>query len=96
MDTQENLKKKMVEMAEKDPSFRESLIDNPNTALMEAFDIAIPDDFNVVIHQDDPKTVHLVLPASSELTDSQLELAAGGGGMQCPSGFVAWGEKQPA
>ena len=97
MDTQENLMKKLVEMAEKDPSFRESLIGNPTTALKEALDIEVPDDFNVVVHEDDTQTVHLVLPASAELTDTQLQTAAGGGGMGiCPAGFAAWGEKEPA
>ena len=97
MDTQENLMKKLVEKAEADPSFRESLIDNPSSALKETFDVEVPDDFKVVVHEDDIQTVHLVLPASSELTDTQLQSAAGGGmGMECPSGFVSWGEKQPA
>lgn len=34
-------------------------------------------DFKVIVHEDDARTAHLVLPASAELNDAQLEHAAG-------------------
>ena len=90
MDTQENLMKKLVEMAGEDSSFRELLIDNPSSALKEAFDIDVPDGFNVVVHEDDARTAHLVLPASAELTDVQLQYVAGG---YCTGGWAGWAEQ---
>lgn len=37
-----------------------------------------------MVHEEDARAAHLVLPASAELTDAQLEQAAGGG--ICESG----------
>ena len=78
MESQESSLKKLVAKAEEDTDFRGRLLANPNSALKEVFGIDVPDDFNVVVHEDDARTAHLVLPASSELTDAQLEHAAGG------------------
>ena len=93
METQQSLMKKLIAKAQEDASFRESLLDEPSSALKKAFDIEIPDDFNVVVHEDDARTAHLVLPASAELTDAQLQQAAGGG--ICGSGTTDWLETLP-
>ena len=78
MESQENLIKKLVAKAEADSDFRARLVSNPGSALKETFDIDMPEDFNVVVHEDDARTAHLVLPASAELSDAQLQQAAGG------------------
>ena len=78
METQQSMMEKLIAKAQEDAGFREQLVAVPNSALKETFDIEVPEDFNVVVHEDDARTVHLVLPASSELTDAQLEQAAGG------------------
>ena len=78
MDTRESMLERMVAKSEEDTDFRARLLANPKTALKEAFDVEVPDDFNVVVHEDDARTVHLVLPAAAELTDAQLAQAAGG------------------
>ena len=78
MDTRESMLKKLAVKSEEDADFRSELLTNPKSALKEAFDIEIPDDFNVVVHEDDARTAHLVLPAAAELTDAQLAQAAGG------------------
>ena len=78
MDTRESMLERMVAKSEEDTDFRARLLANPRTALKEAFDVEVPDDFNVVVHEDDARTVHLVLPAAAELTDAQLAQAAGG------------------
>ena len=79
METQQRMLERLIAKAQEDTDFREQLVADPNSALKEAFDIEVPDDFNVVIHEDDARTAHLVLPASTELTDAQLQQAAGGG-----------------
>lgn len=78
MDTRESMLEKLMAKAEEDTDFRGRLLANPGSALKEAFDIEVPDDFKVVVHEDDARTAHLVLPASSELSDAQLQHAAGG------------------
>ena len=87
METKEKLLENMVAKAEEDTEFRARLLANPRSALKEAFDIEFPDDFNVMVHEDNARTAHLVLPPSSELTDVQLEQVAGG---QC-NASVFWG-----
>ena len=76
---------KLIAKAQEDADFRGRLVANPSTALKEAFDIEVPEDFNVLVHEDDARTAHLVLPASPELTDAQLEQAAGGNWCGDPS-----------
>ena len=78
MESRESVLDKLVVKAEEDPDFRARLLANPSSALKEAFDISVPDDFKVVVHEDDARTAHLVLPESVELTDAQLVQAAGG------------------
>ena len=78
MDTQQDLMEKLIAKAEEDSDFRQQLLANPSSALKEAFDVEIPSDFNIVVHEDDARTSHLVLPASDDLSDAQLEQAAGG------------------
>lgn len=79
MENREGMLEKLLARAGDDADFRGRLVANPRSALNEAFDIEIPEDLNVVVHEDDARTAHLVLPASSELTDAQLQQAAGGG-----------------
>ena len=78
METRESMLEKLVAKAEEDSDFRSQLLTDPSTALKEAFGLEVPDEFKVTVHQDDARTAHLVLPASAELTDAQLQQAAGG------------------
>ena len=87
MDSRDSLIEKLVAKADEDSSFRARLLSNPSSALKEAFDIEVPDDFNVVVHEDDARTAHLVLPASAELSDAQLAQAAGGAWCNQPVWF---------
>ena len=78
MDTRDSMLEKLLAKAEEDTDFRRRLLASPRSALKEAFDIEVPEDFNVEVHEEDARTAHLVLPASAELTDAQLQQAAGG------------------
>ena len=78
METQQSMMQKLIAKAQEDSGFHARLLANPSLALKEAFDIELPDDFKIVVLEDDSRTAHLVLPASAELTDAQLEQAAGG------------------
>jgi hypothetical protein len=45
-----------------DDNYRQRLIDNPKSVLGEA-GLSVPDDTEVVVHQNGPNQVHLVLPS---------------------------------
>lgn len=79
METKDSMREKLVAKAEEDSDFRGRLLADPASVLNQDFGITVPADFNLVVHEDDARTAHLVLPASSELTDAQLQQAAGGG-----------------
>ena len=89
METRESMLEKLIAKTEADANFRNRLLANPNSALKEVFDIEVPDDFNIVVHEDDARTAHLVLPESVELSDAQLEQAAGGA-VFCSSTTPFW------
>lgn len=78
MDSRDSFVGRLVAKAEEDSGFRARLLANPDSALKEVFGIDVPDGFKVVVHEDDARTAHLVLPATAELTDAQLQRAAGG------------------
>jgi hypothetical protein len=61
-----------------DPGFRERLLDDPKATLAEVFSIDIPDNVQVIVHEDTPTEVHLTIPGTGALTDADLEAVAGG------------------
>lgn len=78
METRGSVLEKLVARSEEDKDFRARLLSDPRSVLQEALEVEIPEGFNVVVHEEDARTAHLVLPASAELSDAQLEHAAGG------------------
>ena len=78
MNTREDLQQKLVVKSEEDTDFRARLLADPHSALKEVFGVELPESFNVVVHEEDARTAHLVLPASEELSDIELQQATGG------------------
>ena len=78
METRESIFEKLVAKSQQDAEFRGHLLANPHAALKEVFNIELPDDYDVVVHEDSSRTAHLVLPADTKLTDEQLRLATAG------------------
>ena len=78
MYTQDSMQQRLIDMAEEDGAFRERLLADPRTAIRESLEVELPDDFNVVVHEDGVRTANLVLPPSTELTDAQLDHVTGG------------------
>ncbi len=78
MTTATEMKDRILSKAEEDGDFRARLIADPKTAISAEIGAAIPDGFDVAVHEDSATTAHLVLPPSPALTDAELEAVAGG------------------
>jgi hypothetical protein len=81
--------------AAQDSHFLEQLLADPKAALASAFGLELPPDMEFNVLQETPSRFYLVLPvASKELTDNELEAAAGGAGlvmMKCTAGLSGAG-----
>ena len=76
----------IIETAQKDPAFKQKLLDDPKAAAQEALGVAVPEGIELEVLQESPTKIYLVLPANEddvELSDEALEQAAGGGWDPC-------------
>ena len=78
MTTASELKTQILSKAEEDSDFRARLIADPRAAIASEVGTAIPEGFDVAVHEDSATTAHLVLPPSPQLTEDELERATGG------------------
>ncbi len=78
MTTATEMKTQILSKAAEDGEFRARLIADPKGAIASEIGTAIPDGFDVVVHEDGATTAHLVLPPTPELTEAELEMVAGG------------------
>ena len=73
-----------------DPAFRDTLVADPRGGVSEVLGLDIPDTVQVVLHEESLTQIHLTIPSSEDLNESDLELVAGGGWsdpcdiVQCP------------
>jgi len=66
----------LTRRAIEDPDFRERLIDDPRSTIAEATGQDVPEDVEVVVVENGPKTFHIVLP-SAELDPAEMDVAGG-------------------
>lgn len=84
MNQRQQLEQKLTEKAMKDISFRQQLIENPIASIEAETGIKIPDAMKIIVLEEDPQTVYLVLPCvpfnniEIELSEAELETVAGG------------------
>jgi hypothetical protein len=68
--------------AEQKEEFRAALLSDPKKALEQEFEVVIPDNIKIELHEETKNTMHLIVPMSAkdtlELTDDQLEQVGGG------------------
>ena len=79
MTTATELKSRILNKAGEDNVFRALLIADPKAAISAETGQTIPDGFDIVVHENNATTAHLVLPPSSALTEAELETVAGAG-----------------
>lgn len=72
---------KLIKKAWKDPSFHARLLANPRQSIEEVTGAKLPDDLVIVIHEESPKRLHLVVPErpanADELSDDDISRKAG-------------------
>ena len=79
MTTASEMKSQILSKAAEDSEFRARLIADPKAAIASETGAAIPDRFDVAVHEDSATILNIVLPPSSELTEAELQNVAGGG-----------------
>ena len=85
MTHQHFVQEQIITRALKEEAYRQELLGNPKAAIEGALGISVPAGVTIVVHQDMPTTLHLVLPlvnvpspALADLSDAELEQAVGG------------------
>jgi hypothetical protein len=80
-----DLRARVISRAATDEDFHRRLLEEPKTAIEEAFGLTLPLPLDVVVMEETPSRVCLVLPmraaraGSRELSDEELARVAGGG-----------------
>ena len=77
--TATQMRANLVERATGDEAFRARLLADSRAAIQEEYGITVPPNMNVIVHEEDGQTAHVVLPRSKRLTEAELQAAAGGG-----------------
>ena len=77
--TATELRDRLLAQAANDDDFRVRLLADPKATLREDFDIAVPENLKLYVHEEDATSAHLVLPRSKKLTDAEMEAASGAG-----------------
>lgn len=62
---------------QEDPDFRDRLKDSPRAVIAEVVGEEIPDDIEIVVVENGPKTFHIVLPPT-DVSIEDLDAMAGG------------------
>ncbi|QHW29877.1 NHLP leader peptide family natural product precursor [Paenibacillus rhizovicinus] len=60
--TNSSLKEQIIAKAWSDPAFKASLIADPKAALKEHFNVDVPDSLEIVVAEEAPNRVTLVIP----------------------------------
>lgn len=74
---------RLLERANKDPEFRQSLFQDPAAAVKQELGISVPADVKLHVVEENRENLYLVLPMqkdeSRELSEEELAMLAGGG-----------------
>ncbi len=76
--TAEELREEILAQAERDESFRQRLLAGPHEVLEQDYNITLPENIQLHVHEDSASTAHLVLPRSKKLSEAELQASSGG------------------
>lgn len=74
----------IIVKAWRDEAFRQALIKNPKQAIEKEFDIKVPKDMDISVHEENEHSLHLIVPSvpsnftTEELSDNELKNIIGG------------------
>ncbi len=71
------MREHLIEKASDSEEFRARLISDPKAVISEELGVAMPENFNLHVMEDDAENSYLVLPPASQLTEEDLEAAQG-------------------
>lgn len=81
-----DIERRLGELATKDDQFREELKSDPGGTLTKLFGTRLPEHLNFQVHEEDPNTVHIVLPGKQQLPED----AASRPHAWCPDSSHSW------
>jgi len=78
----QTLHDQIIELAMKDPAFRQALLSNPRAALARTFNVQLAEQVTIRVIEEAPNTLTVILPAAlpamQELSDADLQAVTGG------------------
>lgn len=77
------LEQALIKRAMEDNKFRGQLLSSPKSAIEEFTGLKLPEKLEIKILEETPTTIYLSIP-SNELSDEELDGAAGGFCFYCP------------
>ena len=78
MISEDEMRSIVADKAANDGEFRNRLMASPRETVAKEFDIDIPGEMQIHVHEDGPAVAHLVLPPGPKLDETQLSDVAGG------------------
>lgn len=79
--SRQDFEREIILRAREDPDFKQALLADARSAILNAYGVEIPPDVNLQVVQESLSTLYLVLPLQTdELTDEELAAVAGGTG----------------
>ena len=85
MKTASEIRMALIEKAGEDEDFRAHLLADPKSAIEGEFDVTVPEDFSLHVHEENPGTAHLVLPPSPGLSSEELAAVSGASNYYIPN-----------
>ena len=78
MKSEQELREHVLAKATADEGFRERLVADPKGTVEQECGVQFPAGYRLEVHEESAATTHMVLPASSRLSERELEAVAGG------------------